>query len=76
MKKVKVWFLNMHSTPHAWKYDFKEFKYDICLWKEALKPKNVKVKWMGYLAKDVNVQVKLMKGFMWKRTILSQWNKC
>ena len=22
---------------------------------------------MGYLAKDVNVQVKLMKGFMWER---------
>ena len=59
--------LNMHSTPQAWKYDFKDFKYEACLWKEATKPKNVKVKRMGYLAKDVNVQVKLMKGFMWDK---------
>ena len=41
-----------------------DFNYEVCLWKEASKPKNAKVKWMGYLAKDENVQVKLMKGFL------------
>ena len=44
-------------------------------WKEAFKPKIWKVKWMGYLAKDVNVQVKLMKGFMWDKENSSTMNQ-